>query len=159
MASPPWLAVMDGDLQHPPEVRPSLLARAEETGADVVVASRYVDGGDGSALGTTRRRVSSSAGRAARVLFPRRLDVVTDPMSGCFLVRAEALDLDRLRPDGFKILIEILLPGRRLTVAEVPYQFGHRQTGASKASVREGTRYVGRLVELRWQALRGSKAA
>jgi len=86
MATTPWLAVMDGDLQHPPDVLPKLLARAEETGADVVVASRYVDGGDGSALGTTRRRVSSSAGRAARVLFPRRLDVVTEPMSGCFLV-------------------------------------------------------------------------
>jgi glycosyltransferase involved in cell wall biosynthesis len=152
-ASTPWLAVMDGDLQHPPELLAQLLDTAQTTGADVVVASRYLDGGDGSALGGTRLRLSHSATKVARILFPHRLNAVTDPMSGFFVVRADAIDLDLLQPDGVKILVEILLRGRPLSVAEVGYRFGHRASGSSKASAREGTRYVTRLVGLRWQAL------
>ena len=72
------------------------------------------------------------------MLFPRRLRDVSDPMSGFFLVRREALDLDALRPRGFKILLEILVRAPALRAAEVSFGFGERHAGRSKASIREG---------------------
>ena len=63
-------------------------------------------------------------------------------MSGFFLVRREALDLDALRPRGFKILLEILVRHPRLRAAEVSFKFGERRAGRSKASIREGMRYL-----------------
>ena len=69
-------------------------------------------------------------------------------MSGCFLVRRDALDLDRLRPHGFKILLEILVRTPGLRVSEVPFEFGERHAGQTKASLREVFRFgkqLGRL--------------
>ena len=86
---------------------------------------------------------SRSTTTAARMLFPRRLRGVTDPMSGFFLVRREALDLDALRPRGFKILLEILVRHPGLRAAEVSFTFGERHAGRSKASIREALRYLG----------------
>lgn len=77
------------------------------------------------------------------------LRAITDPMSGFFLVRRSAVDAEALRPRGFKILLEILLSGRSLRSSEVPFRFGERNAGASKASLREGAKYLRRLVELR----------
>ncbi|MFN8200868.1 MAG: glycosyltransferase, partial [Nakamurella multipartita] len=55
-----WCVVMDGDLQHPPELIPVLVARGESSGADVVVASRYCGEGSADGLaGGVRRLVSS----------------------------------------------------------------------------------------------------
>lgn len=145
-----WAVVMDGDLQHPPEVAPLLVAKGEWTGADVVVASRYVGGGSAQGLdGASRTLVSSSATWLAKAAFPRRLRSCTDPMSGFFAVRLDALDLDGLRPQGFKILLEVLVRSGRLRVAEVPFTFGERQSGESKASWHEGMVFVRRLLGLR----------
>jgi dolichol-phosphate mannosyltransferase len=97
-----------------------------------------------------RAMASRSTTTAARMLFPRRLRDVHDPMSGFFLVRREALDLDGLRPRGFKILLEILVRHPHLRAAEVSFQFGERHAGRSKASIREGMRYLGLLARLRF---------
>lgn len=78
-----WAVVMDGDLQHPPEVAPELLAEAERAGADVMVASRYV--GDGTAAGLSDRvrvLVSRGATSLSKVVFPQKLRQCSDPMSG-----------------------------------------------------------------------------
>lgn len=146
-----WYVVMDGDLQHPPEVVPQLLAAGARTGADVVVASRHVTGGSTGGLDGLYRQLASRAGtQVARVLFPRRLRACTDPMSGFFAVRASAVDVDRLRPDGFKILLEVLLSASRpLTVAEVGFTFADRHAGESKAALREGLLLGRRLLALR----------
>ena len=61
-----WVGVMDADLQHPPEILPRLLARAGETGADVVVASRYSESGSVGAFGPVREAVSHSLRRPLR---------------------------------------------------------------------------------------------
>ncbi|HYY22678.1 MAG TPA: glycosyltransferase, partial [Thermoleophilaceae bacterium] len=50
-ARAPWACVMDADLQHPPELIPELLEQADSREIDVVVASRYCDGGDARGLG------------------------------------------------------------------------------------------------------------
>ncbi|WP_433585725.1 glycosyltransferase [Microbacterium hydrocarbonoxydans] len=142
--------VMDGDLQHPPELVPALLERHEEGGADVVAASRYVGGGDTSGLGTAVRfGVSRAATWLTRAMFPIRLARSTDPMTGFFLVDRAKLDLGALRPQGFKILLEILAR-TDLRIAEVPMEFGERRHGTSKASLRQGATFVAHLARLRF---------
>jgi len=145
-----YVVVLDGDLQHPPEVVPQLLHRALEADADVVVASRYVPGGSGEGLaGLHRRLVSQGATALAKVAFPLRLRGCSDPMSGFFLVRREAVYPGVLRPDGFKILLEILGRHRRLRLAEVPFTFGERFAGDSKAHLSQGLVYLRHLARLR----------
>ena len=145
-----WVLVMDADLQHPPETVPALLGAAAGGGTDVVVASRYTAGGSAGGLANgSRRLVSSGAGTLARVLFPRRMAGCTDPMSGFFIVRRAAVDLDRLRPDGFKVLLEILARGPRMRLGEVPFSFASRVAGESKAGLQQGLVYLRHLLSLR----------
>ncbi|HYZ77500.1 MAG TPA: polyprenol monophosphomannose synthase, partial [Gaiellaceae bacterium] len=147
-ARAPWICVIDGDLQHPPELIPELLQRAQSD-HDVVVASRYALNGHVGTFGIGRSLVSRAATRAARLLFPRRLRGTTDPLSGFFLVRRSVIRPEVLRPRGFKILLEILVRTPGLKVSEVPFEFGARHAEQSKASAREGARYVRQLCSLR----------
>ena len=140
-----WVCVMDGDLQHPPEIIPELVQRVETAAADLVIASRYRPGGNREGLNAIRAAISSGSTMASKLLLGGNLGGVSDPMSGFFLVRRDAVPLNRLRPDGFKILLEILVRTPELKVAEVPFQFGNRYSGESKAGVREGLRYVRQL--------------
>lgn len=142
--------VMDGDLQHPPELLSVLLERHAEGDADVVAASRYVGGGDTSGLGTAVRfGVSRVATWLTRAMFPIRLARSTDPMTGFFLVDRSRLDLAALKPQGFKILLEILAR-TDLRIAEVPMEFGERRHGTSKASLRQGGTFIAHLARLRF---------
>jgi len=137
-----WVVVMDGDLQHPPELVTQLADFGGRTGADVVVASRHVQGGNSSGLsGVGRLAVSGAATRLAKAAFPVRLRGISDPMSGFFAVRRVALDLDGLRPDGFKILMEILVRTPGLVTAEIGFEFQDRLAGESKTSLAEGLRF------------------
>jgi putative flippase GtrA len=154
-ARAPWVVVMDGDLQHPPSTVPELLAAGQVDRADAVVASRYRARGRVTGLsGTFRRVVSRASGTLAKIFFPVRLRAVTDPMSGFFAVRRDALDTTALRPNGYKILLEVVVRGRLNRVTEVPYTFQPRRAGESKASLREGLRYLRHLGLLRLAATR-----
>jgi dolichol-phosphate mannosyltransferase len=151
------VCVMDADLQHPPELLPALVTEARRTNADVVVASRHRDGGDVTGFPAARRALSRGSELMARALFPRRLRGVSDPLSGFFLVRRTAIDPAAMRPCGFKILLEILLSGPRLSMSEVGFHFGERYAGESKATAREGGRYLRRLIALRCRWNRAGK--
>ncbi|MEU8659033.1 glycosyltransferase [Actinoplanes philippinensis] len=154
-ARAPWVVVMDGDLQHPPAIVPELLAAGQVDQADAVVASRYRTRGRVTGLGGAFRRiVSRASGTLAKIFFPVRLRAVTDPMSGFFAVRRDALDTSSLRPNGYKILLEVVVRGRMRQITEVPYTFQPRQAGESKASLREGLRYLRHLTLLRLGAAR-----
>ena len=148
--------VMDGDLQHPPEMIPVMLERLRDPAVDVVVASRYCGNGGsaGGLAGGLRRLVSSSSTVLSRSLFPVRLKDCTDPMTGFFGFRRSVVDTDRLRPSGFKILLEILAR-HSLRVAEVPFVFGERLAGESKAGLREGFRFLRQLGGLRFGRIAG----
>ncbi|MDE2768642.1 MAG: polyprenol monophosphomannose synthase [Chloroflexota bacterium] len=142
------VVVIDGDLQHPPNVVPHLVA-ALEAGADVVVASRYVQGGRELGLGGPwRRLVSRGSSRVARMVLPsaRR---TTDPLSGFFAFRRSILTDASLQPVGFKILLEVLVRGRVRCVVDVPYTFDRRARATSKASALEGVRFLRHLLRLR----------
>jgi dolichol-phosphate mannosyltransferase len=146
-----WVCVMDGDLQHPPELIEQLLDRAAGGESDMVVASRFQDGGDVGAFGRARKFLSRGAAFAAHVVFPRRLRGVSDPMSGFFMFRRAAVDSAQLRPRGFKILLEILARSpQALRSSEVGFQFGERHAGESKASVGEARRYLAQLAAMRF---------
>jgi dolichol-phosphate mannosyltransferase len=147
-----FVLVMDADFQHPPSLAPVLYHHLRAGDADVVVASRYVAGGDASGLAGTLRRVGSrSAALLGRVFFPRRLKACTDPMTGFFCVRVAALDVASLRPQGFKILLEMIVRSG-LRVAEVPMVMGSRVHGLSKAGLREASYYLRQLFVLRFRS-------
>ena len=138
-ASTKWVAVIDGDLQHPPETLTSLYTRAlMDDKPDIVIASRYVKGGSYVGLSGTLRVAASKLGTImVRILRRNRLKKVSDPLSGCFLFRRESVDTSTLRPEGFKILLEILLSFDNLVTADVPYNFANRVHGSSNANLKE----------------------
>ncbi|MEN2738516.1 glycosyltransferase [Microbacterium sp. X-17] len=142
--------VMDGDLQHPPETIVDLVDRYQEGGVDVVVASRYVAEGSSEGLsGGSRVLVSRGSTMLTKAMFPIRLKDVSDPMTGFFLVDRRALDIDNLKPLGFKILLEILAR-KPLRVAEIPFVFAGRHAGESKASMKQGFHFLAQLALLRF---------
>jgi|GEM_PF-25945 len=145
----PWVAVMDSDLQHPPEVLKKLIDRAAVDDVDLVVATRGNWASIAQGLGPVRRVLSAAAGKAAAITTRGRIKGVTDPLSGFFLVRRSALDLDQMDPVGFKILLEILVTHPELRIAEVGYDFDKRNAGKSKGTVLEGLRFGRHLARLR----------
>src|SRR5690606_19097587 len=132
------------------EAIPALIARFEQGDVDLVSASRYAGGGTAQGLADRRRvLVSRLATLLTKAMFPRRLGDVSDPMTGFFLVDRTAVDIDRLRPRGYKILLEILTH-RTLRVGEVPFAFQDRTAGHSKASLRQGIHFLVQLTQLRF---------
>ena len=143
------VVVMDADLQHPPSTIGSLVDAIAE-GNDLVVASRRIHGShEDERFGLKRRAMSRAATALATGLFPGRVGRCSDPLSGFFAVRLEAVDLDRLSPDGFKILIELLATHPELALDEVPFRFDGRAEGVSKASAGQASRFIGHLLDLR----------
>jgi dolichol-phosphate mannosyltransferase len=143
------VAVMDGDLQHPPELLPALLHELAD-GADISIASRYCDGGRCEGLsGTYRHLVSTRSTVATKRLFPVALCGVTDPLTGFFAMKRAAVDVELLKADGFKILLEILVRHPHLVKREVPLAFGSRHAGESKAGLRNGMAFAWQLAALR----------
>lgn len=153
-----WAVVMDGDLQHRPETLPSVLTKGIATAADVVVASRHVDGGSSDGLsGGIRRAVSQLSIKVTKALFPSRLHGTTDPMSGFFGLRRGAIALDGLHPRGFKILLEILAR-QDLHIEEVPLVFDARLAGTSKADMKQGIALGRQLFDLKFGRISGFAA-
>jgi len=144
-----WLCVIDADLQHPPELIPRLLAQANRTAADIVVASRQADWLGPVGLSRARALTSQLLTILARMVFPRVLKNVSDPLTGFFLVRRAAVDTAALQPEGFKILLELLVRHPDLRVTELPFDFAPRQEGQSKADLNEGMRFFRHLTRLR----------
>jgi dolichol-phosphate mannosyltransferase len=147
-----WVCVMDGDLQHPPEVVARLMERTTDGDVDLVVASRRNWESINEGLGPVRRLVSWVFGRAAFALFGSRLSSVRDPLSGFFVVRTKSLDTGLLKATGFKILLEILITHTELRPAEVGFAFARRGSGESNGSPREAVRYVRHVLRLRRRA-------
>lgn len=155
------IGVIDADLQHPPETLAALL-HGIDGGADLVVASRHVEGGGVSDWSVLRRILSRGAQTVGVVMLPEVVGRVTDPMSGFFLVRRDAVVGAPLRPLGYKILIEVLARGSVGRVDEVGYVFNERTEGASKVTKKQYVEYLRHLWRLRrdspwgWLALRHS---
>jgi len=145
-----YTCVMDADLQHPPEKVREMLQIARRSEADVVVASRYARGGSYEGLsGPLRRAVSVGSKYLAQIIF-KEARKTSDPMTGFFLIRNEAISGIQFRPTGFKVLLEILVCAPELKVVEAPFNFQARNAGVSKASLRQGFEYLMHILSLFW---------
>ena len=144
----PFVAVMDGDLQHDERLLPLMLAALRQDEAEVVVGSRRVPGGDDAGgLSPVRRAVSEAGGALARAVLPVPL---ADPMSGFFALPRPLLEelAPRLTATGFKILLDVLLSASRpLEVLELPYAFRPRERGASKLDAGVLLEFLGLLLD------------
>jgi dolichol-phosphate mannosyltransferase len=134
-SSAPYLAVIDADLQHDEMLLPALLAKMSGGEADIVVASRYMEGASTGDLGAGRVRASRMASAISRLLTKD----LTDPMSGFFMVRRSFLEqvVRRLYGRGFKILLDLIAAARgKARIVEMPYRMRSRLHGESKLSAR-----------------------
>ena len=140
------LGVMDADLQHPPELLPSLI-HSIDTGHDLVIGSRYVAGGRLGDWNVLRKLISAAA---VWVTWPIQRSglYARDPMSGFFMVRRECVERVPFQRAGFKLLLEILVRARIQSMEEIPLVFGQRYRGASKASFKVAIDYGRLLVRL-----------
>lgn len=143
-----FLGVIDADLQHPPEVTGRLIAAMVE-GADLAVASREAEGGGTSDWSILRLLISKGSRALGKMLLPGVLGLVSDPMTGFFVIRRTAIQNVALAPCGYKILVELLVRARLKNIVEVGYVFRSRQRGESKASIMVFVDYVQHLFRLR----------
>lgn len=137
------LAVIDGDLQHPPKLLPLMLSLIAK-GYDLVLPSRFIAGGGDGGLSPSRKIVSLTARYMAKILF-RRVRGISDPTGGYFMMKRDVIDEIDFDATSWKILIEILVKGRYTRVAEVPYFFHARELGVSKLSATAQFDYVRHL--------------
>jgi dolichol-phosphate mannosyltransferase len=126
---------MDCDFSHDPADVPRLIAAAED-GADLVLGSRYVPGGQTRNWGPIRKLISRGGSVYAAIFLQMG---VKDPTGGfkCFRRDVlEELDLDGITPRGYAFQIEttyrVKQAGRR--VVEIPITFADREVGRSKMS-------------------------
>ncbi len=129
----PYLAVIDADLQHDESLLPRMLdVLREDEDLDVVVGSRYMDGGSTGEWGKQRLFISRFATRLGQKLL--KVDL-SDPMSGFFMVRKRAFHdaVRKVSGKGFKILLDLFASSPRpLKFAELPFEFRERHAGESK---------------------------
>lgn len=129
----PLIAVMDADLQHDADLLPKMVAKLrEDAQLDLVVGSRFVEGGGTGDWDEARLRKSQFATRIGKQLLNLTL---SDPMSGFFMMRSERFHriAPKLSGIGFKILLDIVTVAREpMTIAELPYVFNIREEGESK---------------------------
>jgi dolichol-phosphate mannosyltransferase len=140
------LGVIDADLQHPPELLPKLLREVER--GDIAVASRYAHADGVKGWNPLRAALSRLTTLAAAPFIHKKEIHASDPMSGFFVVRRRCIEGISFQTTGFKLLLEILVRGRISQVREVPYQFGLRHAGRSKAGAGVAFQYVHLLSRL-----------
>jgi len=131
-ASAPYAAVIDADLQHDETQLPRMVGLLQRGEAELVVGSRYIEGGSADSFDKGRAGVSVLATEVAK----RALKVeIADPMSGFFMIRRDRFEqlAPQLSTQGFKILLDIVATAQgKLRTIEVPFTFGSRQHGESK---------------------------
>jgi dolichol-phosphate mannosyltransferase len=137
------VGVMDADFSHPPASLPMMFAAMQRTGADMLIASRYIPGGSTPGWPLKRRVLSRLACLLAQPLSPIR-----DATSGFFLIRTARTRGLSLHASGFKIALELLVRARPVTVVEAPYRFDNRELGESKMNMREAAGYLVQLKNL-----------
>jgi dolichol-phosphate mannosyltransferase len=131
-SSAPYAAIIDADLQHDETQLPKMLALLEGGNADLVVGSRYIEGGSAESFNKQRAGASALATEVAKRVLRVKIG---DPMSGFFMIRRDRFEqlAPQLSTQGFKILLDVVATARGgLRIVEVPYTFGSRVHGESK---------------------------
>ncbi len=132
MATSPYVAVLDADLQHDEHLLRPMLSLIDDNRFDLVAASRFLPGGSVGPLSRRRAFMSRTANLLSAMVCGVRL---SDPMSGFFMMRRTLFQEvnSRLSGHGTKILLDIVTAARRpLHCAELPLRFRERLSGESK---------------------------
>lgn len=159
-SSAPYLAVIDGDLQHDEALLPQMLETLKSGGAEIVIGTRYAAGGGFGDWSQLRIFISRLATKLSRFVLKANL---SDPMSGFFMLRRELLECSvrKLSGVGFKILVDIFASSPHPPkFVEIPYKFRLRRKGESKLDSHVAWEYaillldkfVGRAVPVRFVA-------
>lgn len=131
-SSAPFAAVIDADLQHDETQLSKMLALLQGGEFDLVVGSRYIEGGSADSFNRQRAGASALATEVAKRVLRVK---IADPMSGFFMIRRDRFEqlAPQLSTQGFKILLDIVATARgNLRIKEIPYTFGSRLHGESK---------------------------
>ena len=139
------VAVIDGDLQHDETILPKMYWALAAGKGNLAIGTRVSEGSEGG-LSPARQKLSDLGAWFFRRLtgFP-----VTDPMSGFFMIRRDIVArlAPRLSPDGFKILVDVILSaGGALKIVEAPYRFRKRLAGKSKLTPLVALDFLGLVV-------------
>jgi dolichol-phosphate mannosyltransferase len=140
------LGVIDADLQHPPELLP-VLYQAVVDGKDIAIGSRYVHAKTVKGWNPLRQAISTVS-TWITLPFQKHHLRIKDPMSGFFMLQRKCIEGLKLQPEGFKLLLEILVRGNIHSAVEVPFQFGQRHAGESKADLKVALHYFSLLGKL-----------
>ncbi|MCK9631610.1 MAG: glycosyltransferase family 2 protein [Methanoregula sp.] len=142
-ASSDVFVVIDADMSHPPALIPKMYEEIR-AGCDVVIGSRYMEGGGIKKWPLKRRIISLGATFLGRLLFPD----ITDPVSGFFAVRRSVVAEAKLKPRGYKILLEVLGKGTWENDKEIPFEFSDREIGTSKLKIRTIIEYAEQVADI-----------
>jgi len=157
-SSAPYIAVIDADMQHDESLLPEMLRTLKSEPLDIVIGSRYAEGGGMGELSAGRVRISGLATRLGRRILRAE---IADPMSGFFMVRRDAFDqaVRKLSGIGFKILMDLFASSPRpLRFKELAYEFRSRSYGSSKLDslvvweyvMLVGDKLVGHIIPVRF---------
>jgi dolichol-phosphate mannosyltransferase len=123
------IIVMDADHSHPPQIIPKMIESLKKSHYDIVIASRYVKGGQIKDWTISRKMISKIATKIAKSF----LNIETkDPMSGFFAFKKNILKNSKFDLIGYKILLEMLVKTKNVKILEIPYTFTDRKIGQSK---------------------------
>ena len=147
-SSAQWVAVMDADLQHDPMLLPKMHDILQHEPVDLVIGSRYMQGGGIDGWNARRAAMSRFATKISVLALGRQ---ISDPMSGYFMIRRTTFDVSakNLSSLGFKILFDIVasMPEDKLRIREIPYLFGTRLAGESKLGAHTAMEFAILLLE------------
>ena len=131
-ASSDTIVVMDSDFSHPPQLIPKMIEALKQYQCDIIVASRYIKGGAVLEWPLKRKLMS----KMATVIAKKGLGIKTaDPMSGFFAFKRQIVKGLKFDAIGYKMLLEILVKTKGVTVKEIPYTFTDRRFGSSKVTL------------------------
>jgi dolichol-phosphate mannosyltransferase len=145
--STPYLAVMDGDMQHDESALPRMLEKLKAENLELVVGSRNIAGGSMGEFAASRVKLSQLGRRLSS--FVSHTDL-SDPMSGFFMLTRQLLArvVHSLSGRGFKILLDLVASSHEpVRFGEVPYTFRNRVHGESKLDILVGLEYIELLAD------------
>jgi dolichol-phosphate mannosyltransferase len=143
----PYVAVLDGDLQHDESILPAMFEALGSEEVDIVIGSRFAAGSDFRSMSKLRVEISRFGNRLARSVVKAEL---TDPMSGFFMLKRPAFDaaVRGLSTQGYKILVDIFASSPKpLVFKEFAYEFRERRHGESKLDTLVAFEYLQLLLD------------
>jgi dolichol-phosphate mannosyltransferase len=141
LASGDIAVVMNADFSHPPELIPEMIRQlTHKKELDLVIASRYIEGGRIEGWGLSRRLINIAVTKVAQ--YTLAIKKVKDPLSGFFAIRRIAIRDTKFDAIGYKILLEILVKADLCTIIELPYTFRDSIERGSKPGIQSIIQYL-----------------